>query len=99
MGDTDLRGTGRPGPSPLGSPTGEREPAAVGRDPPRRERDMPPHCDSLDGPDVKAAGEDEIRAAFERTTAARRNPAAREVAELYFFETVVRVHRRGEGAP
>ena len=50
-------------------------------------------------PYVKADGEDEIRAAFERTTAARRNPDAREVAELYFFETVVRIHRRGEGAP
>lgn len=28
-----------------------------------------------------------------------RQGAARDVADLYFFETVVRVHRAGEGAP
>ncbi|MFB3738916.1 MAG: DUF6448 family protein [Candidatus Velamenicoccus archaeovorus] len=50
-------------------------------------------------PFVKAEGEDEIRAAFARAMEARRAPQAKEVAELYFFETVVRVHRRGEGAP
>lgn len=50
-------------------------------------------------PYVKADGEDEVRAAFDRTTTARREPAAREVADRYFFETVVRIHRRGEGAP
>ncbi|HEU4355778.1 MAG TPA: DUF6448 family protein [Actinomycetota bacterium] len=50
-------------------------------------------------PYVKADGEDEVRAAFERATPARHHPDAREVADLYFFETVVRVHRRGEGAP
>lgn len=80
---------------------------------------MPPHCDSLDGPVVKAAmrgldkgnvdlvlpfvkvdDEDEIRAAFARSMAARAaGPEAREVADLYFFETTVRVHRRGENAP
>ncbi len=79
---------------------------------------MPPHCDSLDGPVVRAAmraleaedvdlvlpyvkaeGEDEVRAAFTRSLKARHDPDAREVADLYFFETVVRVHRRGEGAP
>ena len=27
------------------------------------------------------------------------DPAAREVADRYLFETVVRVHRAGEGAP
>jgi len=31
--------------------------------------------------------------------AAAEGPAARELAELYFFETVVRLHRAGEGAP
>jgi hypothetical protein len=50
-------------------------------------------------PFVKADSEDEIRAAFTRARKGRRDPDAREVADLYFFETVVRVHRRGEGAP
>jgi len=64
------------------------------------------HCDGLDGPVVKAAqraletrnpalvliwvpekDEPEIQTAFERTLAVR------------FFETLVRVHRAGEGAP
>ena len=80
---------------------------------------MPPHCDSLDGPVVRAArraleaedvdlilpyvhkaGEDEVRHAFDLAVKARTQGAeAREVADLYFFETVVRVHRAGEGAP
>ncbi len=50
-------------------------------------------------PYVKVDGEDEVRAAFTRAVKARHDPDAREVADLYFFETVVRVHRRGEGAP
>jgi hypothetical protein len=50
-------------------------------------------------PFVPADGEDEVRAAFELARGARaEGPAAREVADLYFFDTVVRVHRRGEGA-
>ena len=77
------------------------------------------HCDSLDGPVVKAAqraletgnvnlvliwvqkaDEPEIREAFERTLAVRPlSPEARELADLYFFETLVRIHRAGEGAP
>jgi hypothetical protein len=77
------------------------------------------HCDSLDGPVVKAAqraldtrrlaealiwvqpaDEAEIRAAFDRTLAVRGlGPDARELADRYFFETLVRVHRAGEGAP
>ena len=80
---------------------------------------MPPHCDSMDGPVVKAAiraldagdvtlvlpyvhknGEAEVMAAFEKVLPLRKQGAgAREVADLYFFETVVRVHRAGEGAP
>ena len=80
---------------------------------------MPPHCDALDGPVVKAArraleagdvelvlayvkegGEDEVKRAFEKVAQLTRDGAnAREVAELYFFETVVRVHRAGESAP
>ena len=45
-------------------------------------------------------GEAEVREAFDRTIGARDgNPAANELLERYFFETVVRVHRAGEGAP
>lgn len=51
-------------------------------------------------PFVYEAGETEVRRAFEQTLEARRaGGAAQEVADLYFFETVVRVHRAGEGAP
>ncbi len=51
-------------------------------------------------PFVPADGEDEVRAAFERARRARlEGPAAREVADLYFFDVVVRVHRHGEGEP
>lgn len=80
---------------------------------------MPPHCDSMDGPVVKAAiqalereqvelilpyvhkdGEAEIRETFEKVLPLRHDGAAtRELADRYFFETVVRVHRAGEGAP
>ena len=80
---------------------------------------MPPHCDALDGPVVRAAraafehedvdlalpyvheeGEAEVRHVFELATKARmQGVEAREVADRYFFETLVRVHRAGEGAP
>lgn len=80
---------------------------------------MPPHCDSKDGPVVKAAaqalsgnsvelvlpyvpahGENEVRAAFDKTIAARGcGAAAATVADEWFYETVVRLHRAGEGAP
>lgn len=44
--------------------------------------------------------EGEIRAAFDLVMAARKTgAAAREVADSYFAETVVRLHRAGEGAP
>jgi hypothetical protein len=44
--------------------------------------------------------EAEIRAAFDRTLRVRaQSPEARELADLWFFETLVRVHREGEGAP
>ena len=78
-----------------------------------------PHCDSMDGPVVKAArqalaegnvnrvliwipedDEREIKRAFERTLAVRKlNATARELADQFFFETLVRIHRAGEGAP
>lgn len=77
------------------------------------------HCDSLDGPVVKAAqraldtrnpafaliwvqekDEPEIRSTFERTLAVRAlSPQAKALADRFFFETLVRVHRAGEGAP
>jgi hypothetical protein len=76
------------------------------------------HCDSLDGPVVKAAlraletqdlsqvliwvqadDEPEIRAAFEQTLIVRAlSPQGKALADRYFFETVVRVHRAGEGS-
>jgi hypothetical protein len=77
------------------------------------------HCDSLDGPVVKAAqkalesgninhvliwvrkqDEPEITAAFQKTLAIRKlSPEARDLADMYFFETLVRIHRAAEGAP
>lgn len=51
-------------------------------------------------PFVPADGEDEVRAAFDRAMPVRElGPQARETADLLFFETVVRIHRAGEGAP
>ena len=49
---------------------------------------------------VKAADEPELRAAFARAQTVRKlDAAARELADSYFFETLVRIHRAGEGAP
>ena len=49
---------------------------------------------------VQAKDEPEIRTAFERTLAVRTlSPQAKELADGFFFETLVRVHRAGEGAP
>lgn len=49
---------------------------------------------------VQAQDEGEIQRAFERTLAVRELSAqARELADRFFFETVVRVHRAGEGEP
>lgn len=78
---------------------------------------MPPHCDTRDGPVVKAAmkaletgnlnhvliwtppgSEAELRGVFERTLRARATgPDARDVADDWFFETAIRLHRAGEG--
>jgi hypothetical protein len=63
--------------------------------------------DALEGEDVDIVlpyvhepGESEVRAAFELAAKARVLGAeAREVADRYFIDTVVRVHRTGEGAP
>ncbi len=49
---------------------------------------------------VKPAGEAEVRAAFSKALAVRaKGPEARELADTYFFENLVRIHRAGEGAP
>jgi hypothetical protein len=49
---------------------------------------------------VPANDEAEIRKVFAKTLAVRKlNAEARELADLYFFETLVRIHRTGEGAP
>ncbi len=49
---------------------------------------------------VKADDEKEIRVAFQKTLAVRaKGTEAKELADMYFFETLVRVHRAGEGAP
>jgi hypothetical protein len=49
---------------------------------------------------VKKDGEAEVLAAYDRAMAVRDgNTAVNDLADLYFFETVVRVHRAGEGAP
>ncbi|HXG52816.1 MAG TPA: DUF6448 family protein [candidate division Zixibacteria bacterium] len=49
---------------------------------------------------VRKPDEAEIREAFNKTLAVRRLGAeARELADRYFFETLVRVHRSGEGEP
>ena len=79
---------------------------------------MPPHCDALDGPVVRAArraldaglvdlvlpyvpetAEEEVRAAFALALPVRGlGGQAGEVADRLVFETVVRLHRAGEGA-
>jgi hypothetical protein len=49
---------------------------------------------------VRADDEAAIRRAFERARAVRQQGAdARELADYWFFETLVRVHREGEGEP
>src|SRR3989304_729499 len=69
---------------------------------------MPPHCDAKDGPVVQGAllaldtedVNEALRFAPGKALEARKaGPAAKEVADLYFAETVVRLHRAGEGAP
>jgi hypothetical protein len=85
----------------------------------RKGGDMPPHCDSLDGPVVgaarraleagrvelvlpfvPAAGEAEVTTVFETAMAIRGlGTEVAAVADRWFFENVVRIHRSGEGAP
>lgn len=49
---------------------------------------------------VQKGDDAEVRQAFDRTMAVRKlSPEAKELADHYFFETIVRIHRAGEGAP
>ena len=49
---------------------------------------------------VKKGNEGEIKEAFKKTLAVRKQgKEAQELADMYFFETLVRIHRAGEGAP
>lgn len=49
---------------------------------------------------VRKDDEKEIREQFQKTlTVRKQGTEARELADRYFFETLVRIHRAGEGAP
>lgn len=49
---------------------------------------------------VQPADEPELRSAFQQTLAVRKlSPESSTLADRYFFETLVRLHRAGEGAP
>ena len=49
---------------------------------------------------VAADDEQMIRTAFQKTLEVRKlGTQARDLADMYFFETLVRIHRAGEGAP
>lgn len=77
------------------------------------------HCDTLDGPVVKAARESlesgnanlvliwvqkeneaELKTSFDEAIKLRNsNPETKETTDMHFFETVVKLHRQGEGEP
>ena len=49
---------------------------------------------------VKKEQEKEVKEAFKKTLAVREKGAdIKELADMYFYETLVRLHRAGEGAP
>src|SRR3990172_4215306 len=49
---------------------------------------------------ILESDEPEIRRVFDHAVAVRKlDPAAKELADRFFFETLVRVHRAEEGAP
>ena len=49
---------------------------------------------------IKPDNEAEVRSAFAKAVAVRgQSPEAQELADRYFLETLVRLHRAGEGAP
>jgi microcompartment protein CcmL/EutN len=48
---------------------------------------------------VRKDDRDEIKKAFEKTLGVRKlSPQAKDIADMYFFETLVRIHRAAEGA-
>lgn len=49
---------------------------------------------------IRSEDEKELRELFMKTLAVRETGTeARDLADMYFFETLVRIHRAGEGAP
>ncbi len=49
---------------------------------------------------IKPENETEVKAAFVQAARVRaQSPEARELADKYFLETLIRLHRAGEGAP
>ncbi|HEU0201868.1 MAG TPA: DUF6448 family protein [Burkholderiaceae bacterium] len=51
-------------------------------------------------PWVRKEDEAEVRRVFDHAGAVRKlGPEARDLADMHFFETLVRIHRAGEGAP
>src|SRR5450759_1441162 len=49
---------------------------------------------------VKKENEAEIKTAFAKAVAVRgKGPEAKDLADQYFLETLIRLHRAGEGAP
>lgn len=49
---------------------------------------------------VQKTDEDEVKKAFQKTLAVRKlNPQAKELADTYFFETLIRIHRAENGHP
>ncbi len=49
---------------------------------------------------IKPEHETQVKSQFDKTLTLRKlGPEAREMADMYLFETVVRLHRAGEGAP
>src|SRR5512141_745701 len=47
---------------------------------------------------VQKKDETQIKEAFQKTLAVRKlSPDAKKLADMYFFETLVRIHRAGEG--
>jgi len=48
---------------------------------------------------VQKQDEEEIKKAFQKTLGVRKlSPQAKDLADMYFFETLVRIHRAAEGA-
>jgi hypothetical protein len=49
---------------------------------------------------INEGSAEEVKNVFQKTLSVRSlSPEAKEIADMYFFETVVRLHRMGEGEP